>query len=52
MGAKKNDNGKRDLSLIPMIALTKEAEAFEVGLRKYSRYNYCEGMEASRLISA
>ena len=52
MAAKKNDKGKPDLSLIPLVALTKEAEAFEVGLRKYSRYNYCEGMEASRIIGA
>lgn len=52
MTAKKNDSCKADLSLIPRVALTKAAEAFAVGERKYGRYNFYKGMEASRVIAA
>lgn len=48
----KFDQGKAPMSLIPRIALVREAEAFEVGMRKYSRHNFCKGMEASRIIDA
>lgn len=48
----KFDNGKADLSLIPMISMVEEARAFMVGEKKYGRYNYCKGMEASRLMGA
>lgn len=50
--ASKNDNKKPDLSLIPYIALVKEAEALMVGEKKYGRYNYTKGHKASQLISA
>ena len=50
--ARKNDKRKPDLSLIPKIALEKEAEAFMVGESKYGRYNFYNGMEVTRLISA
>lgn len=50
--AKKNDKDKSDLSLIPYIALIKEAEAFKVGEKKYGRYNFYNGMEVTRLVSA
>lgn len=49
---KKFDQGKPDLSLIPYIAQVEEAYAFMVGAEKYGRYNYCKGMEASRLMAA
>lgn len=50
--AKKNDKDKPDLSLIPRVALIKAAEAFQVGEKKYGRYNFYNGMEASRIIAA
>ncbi len=52
MSAKKNDSGKMDHSLIPQVAVDKLSEALMVGCRKYSRFNYCAGMEASRIVSA
>lgn len=51
-GGLKNDKGKRKLSLVPMVAVEAAAEAFEVGEKKYGRYNYYKGMSASRLIDA
>jgi hypothetical protein len=48
----KHDNSKADLSLIPLIAEIAMAEAFMVGAKKYSRYNYYAGLAASRLIAA
>lgn len=50
--ALKNDKEKLDLSLIPKVALEEAARAFMVGLKKYGRYNYCNGHEASQLVSA
>lgn len=41
--AKKNDEGKPDLSLIPEAALVEAARAFMVGAKKYGRYNYLRG---------
>lgn len=52
MSGKKFDSGKPDLSLIPLSALIEEAKGFMLGERKYGRYNYSEGMEASRLVGA
>lgn len=49
---KKNDAGKSDISLIPLIAQEEEAKAFMVGEVKYGRYNYCEGIKASRQMGA
>lgn len=51
-GGTKHDKGKPDLSLVPRVALDRAAEAFMVGEKKYGRYNYYQGMEASRLIAA
>lgn len=51
-GAKKNDQGKAALALIPYCAQLAEAEAFMVGQRKYGTWNFMKGMEASRLMSA
>lgn len=50
--ASKNDTEKIDLSLIPQIALIECAKAFMVGEKKYGRYNYCKGHDASQLIGA
>lgn len=47
----KFDKDKADLSLIPLIALVEEARAFQVGEKKYGRYNYCKGMDASRIVA-
>lgn len=52
MTAKKFDQGKPDLSLIPMAALIETAKGFMLGEKKYGRYNYTSGLEASRLIGA
>ena len=48
----KHDQGKPDLTLIPKVALDRCAEAFMVGQAKYGRYNYCNGIEASRQAAA
>ena len=50
--AKKFDNGKADLSLLPESALKQAAYAFMYGAEKYGRYNYLNGIEVSRLIAA
>jgi hypothetical protein len=50
--ALKFDNGKPDLSLIPRAALDQCARAFMLGEQKYGRYNFYNGMEASRLVAA
>jgi hypothetical protein len=52
VSGKKFDNGKPDLSLCPSIALKEMAFALMLGEQKYGRYNYCGGLEASRLIGA
>lgn len=51
-GASKHDGDKADLSLIPYVSQIEHAKAFMVGEKKYGRYNYCKGMEASRIVSA
>lgn len=51
-GGTKHDNGKPDLSLVPLIALEHEAKALMFGEKKYGRYNYTGGFEVSRLTSA
>lgn len=50
--ASKNDSEKADLSLIPQIALEAAARAFMVGEKKYGRYNYYKGHQASQLVAA
>lgn len=50
--ASKNDQEKIDLSLIPYIAQIEEAKALMIGAKKYNRYNYTKGHEASQLVSA
>lgn len=49
---RKNDKGKPDLSLVPLVALVEEARGFMLGEQKYGRYNYLRGMESSRLVAA
>lgn len=51
-GGKKDDQGKADLSLIPLVAMTEEAKGFMLGEKKYGRYNFTKGLQASRLIAA
>jgi hypothetical protein len=50
--ASKNDQAKPDLSLLPKVFLEEVAKAFMVGEKKYGRYNYCKGHNASQLIAA
>lgn len=52
MTAKKFDSDKPDLSLNPRVALEQMAYAFQLGEKKYGRYNFHKGMEASRLVAA
>lgn len=51
-GGKKSDGGKPDLGLIPLCALEECAKAFMLGEKKYSRYNFTEGIAVNRLLSA
>lgn len=51
-GGLKHDDGKADLSLIPLIAIESEARALGFGEKKYGRYNYTRGFDVSRLTSA
>lgn len=48
----KHDNGKPDLSILSLNALTQITRAFEFGAKKYGRYNYLGGMEWTRIASA
>jgi hypothetical protein len=50
--ASKNDTEKVDLSLVPKTFLTEVAKAFMVGEKKYGRYNYTKGHDASQLMAA
>jgi hypothetical protein len=51
-GGAKHDEGKVDLTLVPLIALESEARALMFGEKKYGRYNYTQGFESSRLTAA
>lgn len=48
----KHDADKVDLSLISRVSLEQEARALQFGEKKYGRYNYTKGFEASRLVAA
>lgn len=50
--AKKYDQGKPSISLIPKSALWGMAQAFTYGANKYGKWNYKEGMEYTRLADA
>lgn len=52
MSGKKNDSLKADLGLIPLCALEECAKAFMLGEKKYSRYNFTEGIAVNRLLGA
>ena len=51
-GATKHDNGKPQLSLIPVEALNEMARGFMYGAKKYGTRNYELGMQHSRLLDA
>ena len=48
----KHDTGKVDLSLVSRASYEAEAAALAFGEKKYGRYNYTQGFEASRLVAA
>lgn len=50
--ASKFDSKKVDLSLIPEVAEVALAAAMMYGEKKYGRYNYCKGHDASQLVAA
>lgn len=52
MSADKFDSNKPDLSLIPRIAEETLARVMQYGEKKYGRYNYTKGIEASRMVAA
>lgn len=51
-GGTKNDGAKPDLTLIPREAIEEMGKALTFGAKKYSRYNFREGMDISRPIAA
>ena len=51
-GAVKFDAGKAPLSMIPLEALTAEAQVFAFGAKKYGKSNYKSGMAWTRVIDA
>lgn len=48
----KFDQTKPPLDLLPSKALEEIALAFQYGAKKYSKHNWCNGFEWSRLISS
>lgn len=48
----KYDNGKADLTLIPMEAMEAMARAFMHGEKKYTRGNFKNGLETTRTLAA
>jgi hypothetical protein len=50
--ASKNDQAKPDFSHVPYVALEAMSRAFEVGEKKYNRYNYYKGHKATQLVAA
>ena len=50
--AKKHDQGKPPIGLIPANALVQEAKVLAFGARKYAKHQWRMGMEWSRLIDA
>lgn len=52
MAGVKLDESKADRSLIPGDAIQEVARVFEFGAKKYSRWNWEEGFEWSRLLAA
>lgn len=50
--AKKHDQNKPPLDLIPYSALELEAQVLAFGALKYDAHNWCKGMDWSRLIGA
>lgn len=52
MSGIKHDQGKAPISLIPVEAITGEAEVFAFGAQKYGRHNFRKGMDHSRVLDA
>jgi hypothetical protein len=47
---KRNDSGKTRYDLIPTHLLKSTADVFEFGAKKYSSWNWCAGMQWSKVI--
>lgn len=52
MTAKKFDQQKIDLSLLPLPFLEQTAQALMYGEKKYGRYNYTSGFDSHRIVAA
>jgi hypothetical protein len=52
VSAKKHDQDKIDLSLLPLPALELTAQALMYGEKKYGRNNFREGFDTNRLVAA
>lgn len=52
MSGKKNDSGKPDMALIPAAAALEEAHLWADGKKKYSAYNWYDGILYMRILSA
>lgn len=50
MGAKRDDNGKAPIDMIPYEALEQIALALKFGAEKYGTYNFTEGLKYSRML--
>jgi Domain of unknown function (DUF5664) len=48
----KHDNGKPDMSLIPMAAALEEAAVWTFGKKKYDAWNWYKGLKYSQILSA
>lgn len=49
---KKNDTGKPPISLLDRDFVEGTAQVMAFGAKKYDRYNWCNGIQHSRLIDA
>lgn len=50
--AKKDDSGKLRFDLIPTYPMTKLAEVYSLGAKKYGDHNWRKGMAWSRVVAA
>lgn len=52
MSGNKFDGGKAPVHLIPVEFVLGTAQAFKMGINKYGKWNYREGIEYTRLIDS
>lgn len=52
MSGNKFDNGKEPIHLIPVEHILGTARALKMGVKKYGKWNYREGIEYTRLLDS